>query len=116
MDNELGRDDLQRAQNRSADNNHDEVQPKAQGGEAFWEVGARAITREEEVTKGSQAQSSVRDGNELGGKETRGEIKYPWFTSLCGGEEDTEGVPRSKVGEFVGRGYRAKTASVICAL
>jgi len=75
LDRELGSDNFKRAQDGGAHNDHDEVQSEVQGGEAFWKVTAGAVTREEEMAKGSETQGAICDGNELGGKKTRGEVK-----------------------------------------
>jgi hypothetical protein len=106
LDRELGGNNLKRAQDRGARDNHDEVQSKAQEGEAFWKVGAWAVTREEEVAEGSEAQNAICDGNELRGEKTGSEVKQPWFPSLGRGEEDTERVSWGKVREFIGRSHR----------
>ena len=107
LDRELGRNNFKRAQDRGAHNDHDEVQSKAQKGEAFWKVGAWAVTREEEVAEGSEAQNAICDGDELRGEKTGCEVKQPWFPSLGGGEEDAERVSWGKVREFIGRSHRA---------
>ena len=75
LNRELCSDDFKRTQDRGAHNNHDEVQSKAQGCEALRKVTARAITREEEMSEGSEAQDAICDSDELGGEKTGSEVK-----------------------------------------
>lgn len=75
LDREFGSDDFKRAQNCSAHNNHDEVQSESQRGETFWEVCARAVTREEEMAKGSKTQNTICNGDKLGGKKAWSKVK-----------------------------------------
>ena len=63
------------AQDRSAHDNHDEIQSEAQGGEALWKASPRAVTREEEMAEGSKTQNAVCDSNDLGGEKAGSKVK-----------------------------------------
>ena len=75
LDRELGGDNFKRAQDCGAHDDHDKVQSEAQGGEALWKVGTRAVTWEEEMTKGSETQNAICDSHELGREKAGGEVK-----------------------------------------
>lgn len=59
------------------------------------------------MTKGPQTQGSVCYSDELSREKSGSEVKQPWFPPFGRGEEDAEGVSRTKVREFIGCGYRA---------